>query len=129
MELKLVNCDQKYWKNIWEIRNFDKEGFVDQKEILLEDHFKFMEKHHWNYKICLKDDQFVGFIGFVNNDLRIAVSKNNKRQGIGKFILNEFCKNFEINEAKVKITNEASQKLFESCGFKKQFYIYTKNET
>ena len=44
-------------------------------------------------------------------------------------MLNEFSNSFEINEAKVKIDNEASQKLFESCGYKKQFIIYSKNET
>jgi|LakMenEpi12Oct12_1017442.scaffolds.fasta_scaffold02023_3 ribosomal protein S18 acetylase RimI-like enzyme len=129
MELKLIECNQNYWKNIWEIRNFDKQGFIDQKEIPIEEHFEFMKKHNSNYKICLKNNEFVGFIGLVNNDLRIAVSKEFKRKGIGKFMVNEFCKNLKINEIKVKIDNDASQKLFESCGYKKEFLIYSKNET
>lgn len=129
MELKLVECNEKYWKDIWEIRNFDKQGFVDQKDIPIENHFEFMKKHCSSYRVCLKNNEFAGFIGLVNNDLRIAVGKNFKRKGIGKFMLNEFSNSFEINEAKVKIDNEASQKLFESCGYKKQFIIYSKNET
>lgn len=129
MELKLIECDSKYWINIWEIRNFDKQFFTDQKEIPLEEHFKFMEKNNANYKVCLKDNEFAGFIGVINNDLRIGVVKRFRKNGIGKFMINELSKNLEIKEAKVKIDNEASQKLFESCGFKKTFLIYSKNET
>ena len=129
MELKLVECSKEHWKDIWEIRNFDKSGFVDQKDIPIEDHIKYMQKNNSNYRICLLNNKFAGFVGVVNNDLRVAVSPDFRKKGIGKFMINEFCKSFEIKEVKVKINNEASQKLFESCGFQKQFYIFSKNET
>jgi len=37
-----------------------------------------------------------------------------------------FIKKFPDSFAKVKIDNEASRKLFESCGFKKKYYILEK---
>lgn len=129
MELKLVECEQKFWNDILIIRNEDKESFDKQHEISLEEHEKFMTINDINYKIATIDGKFAGFIGIVNEDIRVGVKKEYRKIGIGKFMINEFCKIFEINHAKIKINNVASQKLFESCGFKKSFYILTKNET
>ena len=47
---------------------FDKQGFIDQKEIPIEEHFEFMKKHNSNYKICLKNNEFVGLVS--NADVR-----------------------------------------------------------
>jgi RimJ/RimL family protein N-acetyltransferase len=41
-------------------------------------------------------------------------------------MIEEIMKEFPSAFAKVKIENEASLKLFESCGFTKQFYILKK---
>ena len=119
MELKLVECEEKFWNDILLIRNEDKESFDKQHEITFNEHENFMET---NYK-------FSGFIGIVNDDIRVGVKRQYRKMGIGKFMINEFCNIFEINHAKIKINNIVSQKLFESCGFKKTFYILTKNET
>lgn len=129
MELKLVQCEQKFWNDILIIRNEDKESFDKQHEISLEEHEKFMTINDINYKIATIDGKFAGFVGIVNEDIRVGVKKEYRKIGVGKFMINEFCKIFEINHAKIKINNIASQKLFESCGFKKSFYILTKNET
>lgn len=129
MELKLVECEQKFWNDILIIRNEDKESFDKQHEISLEEHEKFMTINDINYKIATIDGKFAGFIGIVNEDIRVGVKKEYRKIGVGKFMINEFRKIFEINHAKIKINNVASQKLFESCGFKKSFYILTKNET
>lgn len=129
MELKLIECDKKYWLDILNIRNNDNEGFINQQKISDENHFAYMEKYNKNYRVCLMQNVFVGFIGIVDDDIRLAVKKEYKQLGIGKFMINEFNKIFEIKTAKIKIDNIASQKLFESCGFKKKLYIYQKNET
>lgn len=129
MELKLEECLKNYWLAILEIRNNDNTGFVEQKIITKEKHFEYMEKHFTNYRVCTLNEEFVGFVGIVNNDIRIGVKNEFKRKGIGKFMITEFEKIFKITEAKVKIENIASLKLFETCGFKKTFFILTKNET
>jgi len=129
MELKLIECEPIHWNDILSIRNNDKEGFDKQHDISLEEHRKFMISNYTNYRVATINNNFVGFIGLVNDDVRIGVKKEYRKIGIGKFMINEFCKHFKIKHAKVKINNIASQKLFESCGFKKTFYILTKNET
>jgi ribosomal protein S18 acetylase RimI-like enzyme len=129
MELKLVKCEQDFWNDILIIRNEDKDSFNKQHEISLEEHQKFMNINAINYRVATIDGKFAGFVGIVNDDIRVGVKKEYRKMGIGKFMINEFYKIFEINHAKIKINNIASQKLFESCGFKKSFYILTKNET
>lgn len=129
MELKLQECNENYWLDILDIRNNDNTGFVNQTNISTELHIQYMKNNFQNYRICILNNEFAGFIGIVNDDVRLGVKKEFKRKGIGKFMINEFNKTFEIKHAKVKIENTASQKLFESCGFKKTFYILTKNET
>jgi len=59
----------------------------------------------------------------VNGDIRIGVSNKFKRKGIGKFMLQNFKKFEQIKQVKIKVDNEASIKLFESLGFKKNLYI------
>jgi len=129
MELKLVECEEKFWNDILLIRNEDKESFDKQHEITFNEHENFMETNYKNYRIATIDNKFSGFIGIVNDDIRVGVKRQYRKMGIGKFMINEFCNIFEINHAKIKINNIVSQKLFESCGFKKTFYILTKNET
>lgn len=129
MELKLVKCEQDFWNDILIIRNEDKDSFNKQHEISLEEHQKFMNINAINYRVATIDGKFAGFVGIVNDDIRVGVKKEYRKIGIGKFMINEFHKIFKINHAKIKIDNIASQKLFESCGFKKSFYILTKNET
>ena len=126
MELILVNCDTIFWINILQIRNKDKENFVDQKEIELEEHFQYMLKYSNYYKVCIADGVFAGFVGNVNGDLRIGVSDHFKRKGIGKFMLENFKLFSNVKQVKVKTDNEASIKLFESFGFKKNLYLMSK---
>ena len=64
-----------------------------------------------------------GFIGTVEGDIRIAVSPLFQNQGVGKFMLNTFLEDNKKIQAKIKIQNEASLRLFESCGFEKKYYI------
>ena len=64
-----------------------------------------------------------GFIGAVEGDIRVAVSPFFQNQGVGKFMLNTFLEDNKKIQAKVKIENKASLKLFESCGFTKKYYI------
>ena len=48
-------------------------------------------------------------------------------KGVGKFMINKCIEIWSTAFAKVKVNNEASLKLFESCGFTKKYYYLTKD--
>tara|TARA_R110002020_G_scaffold164537_1_gene351305 strand:- start:271 stop:687 length:417 start_codon:yes stop_codon:yes gene_type:complete len=125
--MELVQCQKKYWSFIRSLRNKLKEGFIDQSHIKEEEHHSFMEKYHQNYFICLDNAEPIGFIGSVRGDIRVAVSKPHQKKGVGKFMLEGFLKKHSDGYATIKIDNQSSLKLFESCGFKKKFYILETN--
>lgn len=126
LNLKLIENERKYFEFIRVLRNDEslKVGFINQEEITSEQHELYMHKHHAAYFICLLDDEPVGYVGVIENDLRIAVSTEYHNLGIGKFMVSEILKRFPASTAKVKVTNIASQKLFEGMGFTKEFITY-----
>ena len=122
--MELVKCRKEYWPFIYSLRKEVKEGFINQDDFSIEQHQNFMSQNHKNYRICLMSGLGpAGFIGTVEGDIRIAVSPFFQNQGIGKFMLNTFLQDNKKIQAKVKIENKASLKLFESCGFTKKYYI------
>tara|TARA_R100000152_G_scaffold20736_1_gene15700 strand:- start:17049 stop:17423 length:375 start_codon:yes stop_codon:yes gene_type:complete len=121
--MELVPCEEKYWDFVLSLRNELKEGFVSQKNIGFYEHEKFMRKNNSNYLICLEEKVPIGFIGSVDKDIRIAIIKSHQKKGVGKFMLSKFIEKHPEAFAKVKIKNSKSIALFESCGFKKKYYI------
>jgi GNAT superfamily N-acetyltransferase len=106
---------------------------MEQVEITPEDQIKYMEKYGDNYVICLDEATPVGFIGEVDNDIRLAVHPDHKRKGIGKFMLSEFIKMFPNALAKVLWENDASLALFRSAGFiqytQDEQFVYFRKQT
>jgi ribosomal protein S18 acetylase RimI-like enzyme len=129
MNLRLVTNNSKYYEFIRELRNHtdNLSGFIIQTNITKEDQIKYMEKYEKFYYIAINESEIpVGFIGVVDNDIRVAVHPDFKNQGVGKFMVNEIINNYPNSIAKIKIDNTASIKLFESCGFKTKFLIMSK---
>jgi len=127
MELiKCSNLPGVHWDAILEIRNENREGFGDSSMIRSGAHCKYMFNHFSNYLLCVENDEVLGFIGHVNNDIRLATQKTYQKKGIGKFMVEGFMKKYPEALAKVKLDNEASLKLFERCGFDKKYYILEK---
>lgn len=127
---KLVKNNGIYWDFIRDLRNHPevKKGFVSQEHISKKQHYVFMEKHGLKYYICLVDEKPAGYIGVIDGDIRVATHPEFQGMGIGKFMVNELVKLHPYSFAKVKLQNEASIKLFESCGFKKKYYILEKDK-
>ena len=87
-----------------------------------------MSRNYGTFKICLSStSEPIGFIGCVNGDIRIAVDPKEQGEGVGKFMLENFIIEYASAFAKIKVDNQASLNLFESCGYKKTYYIL-KNE-
>lgn len=130
--MKLIPCNEKYWEFVRHLRNDPDNlaGFINTKYITEADQQLYMAKYNNCYYICIDDaDLPVGFIGSIDDDIRICVKNDRKNQGIGTFMINEFLKiqnQHKLLIAKVKCTNIISQKLFQKVGFKPTYIIYTK---
>jgi RimJ/RimL family protein N-acetyltransferase len=87
-----------------------------------------MSKNSSRYKICLLDEEPVGYIGVIKeNEITYCVDPNFKGKGIGTFMVSEFMEQHDTLTAFVFPQNIASSKVFEKLGFKKQnFYSYEK---
>lgn len=128
-ELKIVNCNKQYWEFVRKLRlNQDViDGFNEQKHITKSEQIKYMNKNSKFYRICLLDKKPVGYVGVVNNDLRVCTHPDFQNLGIATFMVNEIIKLYPDAEAKIKISNKASLNLFKKVGFKKKFYVYKLN--
>lgn len=127
--LKLIECEEKYWEFVRLLRTDPQNlsGFVQSSNITQKQQKEYMSKYNKNYMICLWNDIPVGFIGEINGDIRVCTDNSYKQKGIGKFMVLEFVKKHPDVFAKIKIDNISSLKLFESCGFKKKYYILEPN--
>lgn len=126
MELKLVKCDPKYYEFIRLLRTNPEitKSFLSQIKITKDDQINYMTKYHNGYFICLQDNKPVGFIGIVDKDLRLAVSKEGHNKGIATFMLqgvNEMNLEYEVQ---IKSDNIASINFFEKNGFIKKASKY-----
>ena len=122
---KLVPNNPNYWEFIRCLRNMDgvREGFIQQDQITTEQHYDYMKKNNNFFWICLDNDVPIGYIGIIEDDIRVATFPKYQGKGVASFMVNETMKVNSNAVAKVKIENKASLRLFEKCGFKKKYYI------
>ena len=115
----LVECNKEYWEFIRILRN-DKRvinGFIDNQLITQEDQFSYMRKNSNNYRVALLNNEPAGYIGVIDDDIRICTHPDYQGKGIAKYMLLESIKIWPNASAKVKINNIPSNKLFLTCGF------------
>jgi len=117
--MRLVKNKEKYWEFIRKLRNDPsvKGGFIEQDDISVEQQVEYMSKYNDSYFICLVGDNPAGYIGSMLQDIRLAVSPEYQRKGVGRFMLKKFMKIRPGAYAKVLLNNEPSKRLFESAGF------------
>jgi hypothetical protein len=128
MNLKLVDNKPDYFEFIRELRLHPKNilGFINQNKITKEEQIEYMKIYQDFFKVCLMENVPVGFVGVIDNDIRVAVNPDLKKMGIGKFMIEQISKLYPDASAKIKVENDSSIKLFKSCGFKPTFLIMKK---
>tara|TARA_B100001094_G_C18195434_1_gene810451 strand:+ start:9736 stop:10068 length:333 start_codon:yes stop_codon:yes gene_type:complete len=104
-----------------------RDGFVSQTEISPVQQATYMLKYNSNFWICLDEKTPAGYVGIIDEDIRVATHPDYQGKGVGTFMINEVMKINPGAVAKVKLDNAASVKLFEKCGFEKKYYIMEKN--
>jgi GNAT superfamily N-acetyltransferase len=116
----IVDCIEQYWEFVRLLRTDNRvlDGFVEKVQITKEQQILYMRENWQNYRICLIDGIPVGYVGVIEDDIRVCTHPEFQNMGVGKFMINE-CKRIWPNSyAKVKLGNTASERLFLSCGFK-----------
>jgi RimJ/RimL family protein N-acetyltransferase len=126
--MELVQNKYVYWDFIRKLRNLDgvREGFIEQEIISEEDHESYMKENSSFFYICLDKSIPIGYIGIIENDIRVATHPDYQGKGVASFMVNEIMKINKNAVAKVKIDNIPSLKLFERCGFEKKYYLLEK---
>ncbi len=126
--MELVRCEEKFWEDVRQLRNMEgvKQGFVQQTEITPEQHHDYMKKNNDFFYICIDKGIFLGYTGVIDRDIRVATHPKHQKKGVASFMINEVMKIHPNAYAKVKIENEASLRLFKTCGFEKKYYILEK---
>ena len=129
--MELIKNGPKFWEFIRNLRNTKgvRESFIQQKEITDIEQAEYMLKYNNNYWICLVDKQPAGYVGVIDNDIRVATHPDYQGKGVGSFMINQVMKMCPTAYAKVKLDNEASLRLFERCGFKKKYYLLERDAT
>lgn len=127
--MELVECTEEYWEFVRILRNDNRviNGFIKSDYITKEMQKLYMSNYSSCYYIALVDGKPAGFVGVIEDDIRVCTHPDYQGMGVGKFMINRCIEKKPNAFAKVKLDNEASIKLFESCGFTKKFYILTKD--
>ena len=128
--MELVANSPKYWEFIRNLRNLDgvREGFIEQGLIDEISHATYMLTYNNNFWICLGNETPMGYVGIIDNDIRVATHPNFQGTGVAAFMINEAMKLHPEAIAKVKLDNKGSLRLFEKCGFKKKYYLLERED-
>jgi len=128
--IEFVKCTSDYWEFVRQLRNDSRvqDGFIEQANITREQQTTYMNNNAKHYRIALVDSQPAGYVGVIDNDIRICTHPDFQGLGVGGFMLTAIMEEYPNAYGKVKIDNEASKKLFKSVGFTESFVIFTKKQ-
>jgi ribosomal protein S18 acetylase RimI-like enzyme len=117
--MELVECTLEYWEFVRLLRTDERvvDGFVENVQITQPQQQAYMEKYSDSYRIALFNGKPAGFVGVVDDDIRVCTHPNFQGKGLGKFMIDACMKIWPTAYAKVKLGNVASDKLFLSVGF------------
>jgi RimJ/RimL family protein N-acetyltransferase len=123
--VELVKNSYLYWEFIRNLRNLEgvREGFIQQEIITQEQQQAYMSQYNDYFYICLYKGKPAGYIGVIDDDIRVATHPDYQGRGVGSFMVKEIKKIQPLSVAKVKIDNKASLALFKKCGFKIKYYL------
>jgi len=129
--MELVKNREEFYEFIRELRTHKENtaGFLEQVEITPEQQIEYMSKYGKDYYIAIEDGVPLGWVGAVEDDIRICTHPDHKGKGVAKYMLNRLMEIHPTAHAKVLWENEASNELFLACDFivyrkDKQFLYY-----
>ena len=79
--------------------------------------------------VCCLNGEPAGYVGVVENDIRIATHPDKQRRGAAAFMLGYMTARFPTARAKIKVENTASLALFANAGFITRYYLLERAAT
>ena len=127
--LELVECDRVYWDFVRDLRNDVRvaDAFINQTFISPEMQDKYMSKNSIHYRIALFNGAPAGYVGVIDDDIRVCTHPDFQRKGVAKFMLQSAIEIWPAAMAKIKVNNVASLNLFKSCGFEIEYYLLSRS--
>ena len=115
----IVECTREYWEFVRKLRMDVRviDGFLETTPITEEQQIKYMISNSEHYRIALFGGKPAGYVGVINDDIRVCTHPDFFGMGVGKFMIKSAMAIWPTAYAKVKLGNIASEKLFLSCGF------------
>ena len=138
LKISFRKVQEKDWDYILRLRNKDKFrlNFYDQHQISKQEHYDYLQKQQknpnfFNWIICL-DNENVGYVRILDNDVSIILDDKYHGQGIGTRAINLLeheAKLLGIKKlvGKIMIDNKKSKKMLLNNNFKLKMYWYEKN--
>ena len=120
--MELVDCVEQYWEFVRKLRMDGRviDGFLETTPITKEQQVGYMKNNYQHYRIALVNGQPAGYVGVLNDDIRVCTHPDFWGMGVGKFMIKSAMAIWPTAYAKVKHGNTASDKLFLACGFELQ---------
>mmetsp|Transcript_1662 Transcript_1662/g.3039 ORF Transcript_1662/g.3039 Transcript_1662/m.3039 type:complete len:238 (+) Transcript_1662:2096-2809(+) len=109
--ITIIPAIEPYWECIRQLRNENKESFIHTHEVTKNEHWSFMGKYYTTYRVAIDEKgQFLGFVGHVNHDLRVAVCKEARGSGLAIFMVDvlEEEEGVDCFNYKIKADNKRS---------------------
>ena len=118
MVINLVPVTPKHYEFVRALRTDPRTqgAFLEQENITAPQQTRYMDRYSKNYYICLLHGDPCGYVGVINDDIRICSHPDYQRKGVGYFMLSEIKKIYPSAVGRIKENNLTSQKLFEKCG-------------
>lgn len=115
--MELIAITKDYYEFVREMRMHPENvvGFLEDANITPEDQVEYMKKHGGDYFIALSYGEPVGYVGVIDNDIRICTHPMYHGTGVGKFMLSEIMKLYPQATGRILKDNVASRKLFDFC--------------
>lgn len=115
--MELIAITEKYYEFVREMRMHPENiaGFLENANITPEEQIQYMKKHGDNYFVALSYGEPVGYVGVIDNDIRICTHPMHHGTGVGKFMLSEIVKLYPQATGRILKDNVASRKLFDFC--------------
>lgn len=137
MNIRLIDVQKNDWDFILDLRNQFFQFFYKQTTPITKDeHYLYLGKqeknpnfHHW---MITCDDEKVGYIRILNNDVGIMIRKDYQNKGIASqalALIEKEAKKFGIKKliALIKVGNESSKNIFLKNKYEFKMYWLEKN--